>query len=213
MRWALALVVLAACTDGDVTFGQVQAIEDGSGRLEVRACLDAQLFSCDGADVELTATNAASSGTLKYSGIFFPEHVGWISLAERDADVVVADGGARVVMTLPPAFDLASDASGPLTAADSVKLTWRGTGDPMVWRASGTCETLPTYPSTGIHTIDDDGEMEVSVARLEELMERPLAGCDVEIELSRVFRGSVDDEFRAENATGIARRTATVTID
>jgi hypothetical protein len=205
-------MVVAACAD-DVTFGQVQAIEDGSGKLEVRACLDATLFNCGGEDVELTATNAGSSGTLKYSGIFFPEHVGRIELGQRDEDVVVADGDARVVMTLPTAFDLTSDAVGPLTSADTVNLRWTGADEPLVWRANGTCEVLPTYPGSGIYTIDDNGSLTITVARLEQLMERSLAGCDVEIELSRVVEGSVGDGFRAESATGIVRRTVTLTID
>jgi hypothetical protein len=212
MRWALVFVVVGACTD-DVTFGQVQAIDNGDGKLEMRACLDAQLFSCDAKDVELSATNAASSGTLKYSGIFFPEHMGWMPLGARDADVVVVDGDARVVMTLPTAFELTSDVTGPLTSADTVNLRWSGADEPLVWRANGTCDTLPTYPSTGIYTTDDDGALTVTVARLEELMERSLVGCDVEIETSRVREGFVGDGFRADSATGIVRRTVTVMID
>lgn len=212
MRWALALVVMAACTD-DVTFGQVQAIEDGSGMLQMRACLDAELFSCDGQDVILTATHDDASAALKFSGVFFPEHVGVLPLGSRKTKIVVADGDARAVMTLPTSFAVVTDASGPLHAADTIQLSWGAAGEPLVWQANATCATTPTYPSTGIETIEDDGALTVTVASLEKRMERSLAGCDVDIELSRVREGSVDDGFRAESATGIVRRTARVTIE
>jgi hypothetical protein len=207
MRWALLFVVMAACTD-DVTFGQVQAIDDGSGRLKLTACLDAKLLSCGGGEVELTGTNGSSSATLKYSGLFFPEHIGAVDLADRDMPVVVADGDARVVMTLPTAFELTSEVT-----PDAVAMRWIGADEPMIWTAGATCETRPTYPHALGDVIEDDGELTITFAHLEALLERPLAGCTVDIELSRVFQGSLDDSFRAENATGIVRRTVSMMID
>lgn len=212
MRWALVLVVFAACTDV-VTFGQVQAIEDGSGRLQLRACLDAELFSCGGEDVVLTASHDGNAGQLKFAGLIFPEHIGSVLLGPRDEDVIVTDGDARVRMALPTAFEPTSDVTGPLHTGDTVHVRWTGADEPMVWTAHGTCDVLPTYPSSGIETIDDDGSLDVSIAGLEQQMERSLSGCTVDLELSRVRDGDVGDGFRAENATGIVRRKVTVSIE
>ena len=212
MRWALALIVVAACTD-DVTFGQVQAIDDGSGMLHMQACLDAQLFSCDGANVVLTTAHDDSAGTMKFAGLVFPQHFGSLPLGSVNTPIVVADGDARVEMRLPTAFELTSDVAAPVHSADTVHVQWTGADEPLVWRAEGTCKALPTYPSSGIETIDDDGALDVSIAALEKQMERSLSGCTVDIELSRVREGTVDSSFRAESATGIVRRTVTVTVE
>jgi hypothetical protein len=205
-------MVVAACTS-DVTFGQVEAIDDGSGMLDMRACLDAQLFSCDGQSVVLTTVHDDSAGTMTFAGIIFPRHVGSLPLGNAETPIVVADGDARVEMRLPTAFEPTSDVTGPLHSADTVHVRWHGADEPMVWHAHGTCNVLPTYPSGTIETIDDDGTLDVSIAALEKQMERSLSGCAVDIELSRVREGSVDDAFRAESATGIVRRTVTVTVE
>lgn len=215
MKLALALLVVAGCTD-DVSYGAVQVIDLGQERVSLRACLDADFLSCEGEDVVLHATHDGAQDDMTYAGWFFPQHHGSVELGDRSAPFVISDGRARVHAQLPPAFELATTTVEPITAGDSVALTWRGADYPMVWSIGYECPregTSPKYGNSMGDTIDDDGEHTITVARLAELMDEPsTSGCEVEIELSRVREGDVDDGFRAERATAIVRRLVTVTF-
>jgi hypothetical protein len=205
---ALLFLLTTGCTS-EVTFGDVQAIDHGDGRLRLNACLDEDFLLCKREDVVLTAMRGAASTELHYGGFIFARHQGSMPL-EGDGPVVVSDGDSAVVMELPPAFDLTSS-----FVDDKLSLAWRAADEAMIWTANYRCppagQPLVTQGASVGDETDDDGKLEITVAELRELLEvDATTSCRVTIEVSRVRTGLVDDDFPADDATGIARRTAEV---
>lgn len=206
---ALLFLLTTGCMSKSVTFGDVQAIDHGDGRIRLDACLDEDFLLCKREDVVLIATRGAASTELHYGGFIFARHQGSMPL-DGDGPVVVSDGDDAAVMELPPAFDLTSS-----FVDDKLSLAWRAADEPMIWTANYRCPPVGSPvvtqgASVGDET-DDDGKLEITVAELRALLEVDAAtSCRVTIEVSRVRTGFVDDDFPADDATGIARRTAEI---
>lgn len=211
---ALVLIAAVGCTD-DVSYGEVQLIDRGDETVALRACLDAELFSCAGQEVVLTATHDGARDEMTYGGFLFAEHHGALPLGSRSAPFLVIDGTAVVEMRLPPAFELSASTDAPLGPRDSVTLHWAAARMPMVWSVDYSCPREGTTPRLGGalgDTISDDGSLVLTGARIAEVIGESSVGCSVELELSRVREGDVDDAFRAERATAIVRRSVTLSL-
>ena len=101
-----ALGSVASACDDDVTFGEVQVIEEGTATVEVSSCLDAELFSCGGDDTTLLVAHDGAVATMPYQGLFFAHHQTRIALGDRTVPFVLWNGPAMATLELPPAFEL-----------------------------------------------------------------------------------------------------------
>jgi hypothetical protein len=215
---AIAVVLLVAGCSDDVDYGEVQVIDTGAERVQLRACIDGKLFDCNGEDTVLIGEHAGQSTEMKFSGLFFPEHAGFLELGDRTKPFVVREGNQRVEMLLPPAFDVIGAPAEPLGPSDRVELTWRAAEMGMRWDVGYACPAdIMVAPrktgSVAYGTIDDDGSVELAmdtVVRALDADHVTMTECAIEVQFSRVREGSVDDGFRASRGTAITRRTVNV---
>ena len=213
MRILLIGLLAVGCTTSDrVTFGPVQVVANGNESVHVKACLDAEFVSCNAEQVELSVLHDGETMAMPYSGILFrPMHQAYVELGRHDEPFVISDGQRNVVLTLPTPFDLSGQPEGPLHPGDHLDLRWSAGGEPMVWTTSYQCEFGGTGGVVG-DTIEDDGSLTISMDRIVSDIDRDLP-CEIEIEVSRVFEGVVDEGFLADRGTAIERRSVSFTLE
>jgi hypothetical protein len=209
--WKLvALVALAGC-DNEVTFGEVQVIDLGTGRTTVRACIDAGFLSCEKPTTPITVTHDGVTTDMPYDGFFFPENTTTIATGDREAPFTVSDGHSDVVMTLPKPFDLVREADGVLGPGDKLVLHWDAAGAPMIWFVNFSCTATEDQDGGGGfaagETIDDDGSLVIEADQIMQLVDHEDPSlCEIVIELNRAHEGTVESGFHAERGTAIERR-------
>jgi hypothetical protein len=215
--YAIALVLFAVGCNEDVNYGEVQVIDTGSERVELRACLDGELFDCNGETIVLIAEHGGQSSEMKFSGIFFPEHHAYLDLADRTEPFVVRQDDQAAELVLPPAFELSGQPAEPLGPHDRLALTWQGANMGMRWDVEYACPDAATNSmkrgAVTNSTIEDDGSIELemdAVVRALDADAVSLSECTIELQFSRVREGSVDDGFHAERSTAITRRTVDI---